>query len=92
MYKPGGDVRWVLDFTALNRVTEIDTFPVGDVQSNLARLGKSKYFSVLDSQGAYHVIPIHPEDRYKTAFLTPWNSFQFRYMPFGMASAGATFC
>ena len=90
VYKPGGDVRWVLDFTALNRVTEIDTFPVGDVQSNLARLGKSKYFSVLDSQGAYHVIPIHPEDRYKTAFLTPWNSFQFRYMPFGMASAGAT--
>ena len=92
LYKPGGDVRWVLDLTALNRVTEIDTFPVGDVLSNLARLGKSKYFSVVDSQGAYHVIPIHPEDRYKTAFLTPWNSFQFRYMPFGMASAGATFC
>ena len=92
VYKPGGDVRWVLDFTALNRVTEIDTFPVGDVQSNLSRLGKSEYFSVLDSQGAYHVVPIHPDDRYKTAFITPWNSFQFRFMPFGMASAGSTFC
>ena len=91
-YKPGGDIRWVVDFTALNRVTEVDTFPVGDIQSNLTRLAKAKYYSLLDSQGAYHIVPIHPEDRYKTAFITPYNTFHFKYMPMGMAAAGATFC
>ena len=91
-YKPGGDIRWVVDFTSLNRVTEADTFPVGDIQSNLTRLAKSKYYSLLDSQGAYHCVPIHPDDRYKTAFITPYNTFAFKYMPMGMAAAGATFC
>ena len=91
-YKPGGDVRWVVDFTSLNRVCEVDVFPVGDVQSNLTRLSKAKLYSLIDSQGAYHVIPIHPEDRYKTAFITPYNTYHFKYMPFGMAAAGATFC
>ena len=91
-YKPGGEVRWVLDFTSLNRVCEIETFPVGDVGANLSRLAKSRYYSMVDIVGAYHVVPIHPEDRHKSAFCTPWNVFHFRMMPFGMAAAGATFC
>ena len=92
VYKPGGAVRWVVDFTSVNKVTEADVFSVGDVNGNLNRLAKSKLFSTIDSQGAYHVVPIHEEDRHRTAFITPWNVFEFRYMPFGMAAAGSTFC
>ena len=55
-------------------------------------MAKSKLFSTIDSQGAYHVVPIHEEDRHRTAFITPWNVYEFRFMPFGMAAAGSTFC
>ena len=92
VYKPGGSVRWVVDFTSVNKVTEADVFSVGDVNGNLNRLAKSKLFSTVDSQGAYHVVPIHEEDRHRTAFITPWNIYEFKFMPFGMAAAGSTFC
>ena len=32
-----------------------------------------------------------PEDREKTAFTTPWGTFMYAKMPFGLMNAGATF-
>jgi hypothetical protein len=32
-----------------------------------------------------------PEDREKTAFTTPWGTFMYAKMPFGLMNAGETF-
>ena len=32
-----------------------------------------------------------PEDREKTAFTTPWGTYCYRVMPFGLKNAGATY-
>ena len=32
-----------------------------------------------------------PEDREKTSFITPWGTFCYRVMPFGLINAGATY-
>eukprot|EP00731_Ephydatia_muelleri_P026537 Em0018g637a len=36
-------------------------------------------------------VEVAPEDREKTAFVTPYGLFQFRVMPFGLTNAPATF-
>jgi hypothetical protein len=33
----------------------------------------------------------YPEDREKTTFTTPWGTFMYAKMPFGLMNAGATF-
>ena len=32
-----------------------------------------------------------PEDQKKTTFTTPWGTFMYARMPFGLINAGATF-
>jgi hypothetical protein len=45
----------------------------------------------MDGFSGYNQIQIHPVDQYKTAFITPWGTFSYRVMPFGLKNAGATF-
>ena len=84
--------RWCVDYPRLNEVTIKDTFPLPNIEDNLARLGQSKVFSAIDGCGAYHVVNIRKEDRPKTAFATHRGLFQFRQMPFGLTNAPATYC
>ena len=39
----------------------------------------------------YHQVKLQPEDREKSAFSTPFGLFQYTVMPFGLATAPATF-
>jgi hypothetical protein len=45
----------------------------------------------MDGFSSYNQIQVHPTDQYKTAFTTPWGTFAYRIMPFGLKNAGATF-
>jgi hypothetical protein len=47
--------------------------------------------SFMDGFSGYNQIQIHPADQYKTAFITPWGTFAYRVMPFGLKNASATF-
>ena len=84
-------VRWVIDYRKLNLASSIDRFPIGDVTDNLSRLGKSRYFSCLDNSGAFHCIPIAKEDRHKTSFATPFNTWQFKRLPFGLSGGPSSY-
>ena len=47
--------------------------------------------SMLDGFSGYNQIKVLPEDQEKTAFTTPWGTFMYAKMPFGLMNAGATF-
>jgi hypothetical protein len=47
--------------------------------------------SFMDGFSGYNQIQIHPADQYKTAFTTPWGTFAYRVMPFGLKNASTTF-
>ena len=46
---------------------------------------------MLDSFFGYNQIKVSPEDQEKTAFTTPWGTFMYAKMPFGLMNVGATF-
>ena len=45
----------------------------------------------MDGFSRYNQIQIRKEGCYKTAFTTPWGTFSYRVMPFGLKNIGATF-
>ena len=46
---------------------------------------------MVDGFFRYNQIAIHPDDREKTAFTTPWGTFMYEKMPFVLMNVGATF-
>ena len=57
----------------------------------LDSVGNANYFTKLDLKSGYWQIPVHPDDREKTAFVTQGGLYEFNRMPFGLATAPATF-
>ncbi|MDF3675428.1 reverse transcriptase family protein, partial [Enterobacter hormaechei] len=47
--------------------------------------------SLMDGFSGYNQIKIAEEDQHKTTFTTPWGTFCYNMMPFGLKNAGATY-
>ncbi|XP_068069442.1 uncharacterized protein isoform X2 [Danio rerio] len=64
---------------------------LGIIEPSQNRLGKAVYLTTLDLSKGYWQIPLTERARPLTAFRTPWGLFQFRFLPFGLHGAPATF-
>ena len=80
-----------IDFRALNAVTVKDAYPLPRIDDCIDGLAGKELFCTLDMNSGYWQIPIAPEDRHKTAFITRYGLYQFLRMPFGTSNAPATF-
>ena len=89
--KKNGKIRWCVDYRKLNAITKKDSFPLPQIEDNLARLADSKVFSGIDGMGAFHVVELEEGAKPKTAFATPWGTYQFKRMPFGLSNGPATY-
>ena len=47
--------------------------------------------SLLDGFSGYNQIFVHLEDQDKIVFSTPWGTFKYANIPFGLINAGARF-
>ena len=63
--KPGGGLRPVGDYRALNMKTELDLYPLPDLRGYVYQIAGSKVFSKLDLHKAFHQIMIDPRDPQK---------------------------
>ena len=89
--KKGGDLRMVIDYRALNKLTIKNRYPLLRIDDLFDKLQGSQYFTSLDAASGFHQILLQKSDRPKTAFRTPFDHYQFRVLPFGLTSAPATF-
>ena len=89
--KKNGEMRFCVDFRAINKVTKKDSFPMPLVADTLDALSGTQYFSTLDLKSGYWQIELHPSAREKTAFVTHNGLYEFLVMPFGLTNSGASF-
>ena len=86
-------VGWRLcgDFRGLNSQSIRDSYPLKHLQDFSAKLAGKTIFSKVDLTSAYFQIPMDEESIPKTAITTPFGSFEFTRMPYGLCGAAQTF-
>ena len=89
--KSDGSNRPVVDFRLLNKATVFNAEPMPNPEAIFASLCGDKFFSKLYFSKGYWQIPMSDEDKEKTAFSSSLGLLQFRRMPFGLVSTGATY-
>jgi hypothetical protein len=86
-----GEIRLCVDFRNMNRVSLKDNYPLPKMDHILQKVVGSQNMSTLDGFSKYNQIMVHPGDQEKTTFTTPWGTFMYAKMPFGLMNEGETF-
>ena len=89
--KADGSLRLCTDFRKVNSCTVPDPFPLPRIEDLIDRVGKAKYLTKLDMTRSYWQVPLDDPSVPISTFVTPFGHFQWRYMPFGLHNAPATF-
>jgi hypothetical protein len=85
------ELRMVVDYRALNKLTKRNGFPLPRVDVLFDHLAGSKVFSLIDLRNAYHQCKLQPADIPRTAFRTPFGHYEFLTLSFGLMNAPAAF-
>ena len=80
-----------VDFRNLNKCSKKDNYPLPKMEHLLQKVSGAKVMSSLDGFSEYNQVDVHPDDQEKTAFTTPWGTFMYAKMPFGLMNDGDTF-
>ena len=89
--KKDGKVRMCVDYRDLNKASPKDDFPLPHIDMLVDNTAKFNVFSFMDGFSGYNQIRMALEDMEKTTYITPWGTFCYRVMPFGLKNAGATY-
>ncbi|KAH9294618.1 hypothetical protein KI387_038206 [Taxus chinensis] len=89
--KKNGEICICVDFRNLNQASLKDNYPLPIMDQVLQAVTGSEMLSMLDGFSGYNQIEVSPEDQFKTAFTTPWGTFAYSRMPFGLTNSSATF-
>lgn len=89
--KPGGAVRCVIDFRAVNAVVEDECYPMPRIDDLIDRVGKAKFLTKIDLSSSFHQVALDKESRQYTSFSTPFGQFQYTRLLFGLKSSPLKF-
>jgi hypothetical protein len=80
-----------IDYTSLNKACPKDPFALPRIDQVIDSTAGSDLLSFLDAYSGYHQIPLYQTDHIKTSFITPYGTYYYVTMPFGLKNAGATY-
>lgn len=80
--KKGGKWRVCVDYTDLNDACPKDSFSLSRIDQIVDAIVGHEMQSFLDAFSGYLHIPMAPEDKEKTAFITSHGLYCYKVMPF----------
>lgn len=89
--KKDGSLRFCIEYRPLSSIPIRDAYPIPRMDDYLNSIGGAKAFSTLDCISGYSQVPIAPQDRDKTTFISHEGLFVLKRMPFKLNNAPGTF-
>ena len=80
-----------VDYTGLNKACPKDSFPLPCIDQVVDSTSRCETLCFLDAYSGYHQIMMKESDQLATSFITPFGSFCYVTMPFGLKNIGATY-
>jgi hypothetical protein len=83
--------RMCVDYTSLNKACPNDPFPLPCIDQVVDSTLGCKTLCFLDAYSGYHQITMKESDQLMTSFITPFGSYCYVSMPFGLKNVGAIY-
>ena len=80
-----------VDYTGLNKACPKDHFPLPRIDQIVDSTLGCEILSFLDAYPGYHQIMMKESNQLTTSFITPYGSYCYVTMPFGLKNASATY-
>ena len=80
-----------VDYTGLNKACPKDPFPLPCIDQIVDSTSGYETLCFLDAYSGYHQIVMKESNQLMTSFITPFGSFYYISMSFGLKNAGATY-
>lgn len=80
-----------MDLHLFNGIVIPASYPLPKINNLISQLSKYKYFTTLDMPNAYWQIALSEDVRDKLSLITPWGTFTYRRLVFGLKTAISTF-
>ena len=80
-----------VDFKDLNKASPKDDFPLPHIDILVDNTAGHALLSFMNGFSGHNQIKMAPKDMEKTSFITPWGTYYYKVMPFGLKNAGATY-
>lgn len=89
--KKDDKVRICVDYRDLNKVSLKNDFPLPHIDVFVDNTTQFSIFSFMDGFSGYNQIKMLSGDMEKTTFITPWGTYCYKVMLFGLKNVGATY-
>jgi hypothetical protein len=86
-----GEIWMCIYLRDLNKESIKDNYPLPNMEFLLQQVTGSTCISMLDDFSGYNKVLVTEEEKVKTTFITPWETYTYARMPFGLKNAGDTF-
>ena len=80
-----------VDYTGLNKACPKDPFPLPRIDQVVDSTSGCETLCFLDVYSGYHQIMMRESDQLMTSFITPFGSFCYVTMPFGLKNTGTMY-
>ena len=89
--KKGGDLRPVIDLSALNQFVINEHFQMENISCLKQILNQNDFMVKLDLKDAYLTVGVHEQSQHYLRFIWQGQAYQFQALPFGLCTAPRVF-